>query len=92
MNVLLRTFVGDVEGTTGWTQYLIHHDEDPANVSRLHPTFAAMGTESGRTRTSQPNTQNIPTRGLFTKEIKGCMCTPDDDKYFMVTLDYSALQ
>ena len=92
MNVLLRTFVGDVEGTTGWTQYLIHHDEDPANVSRLHPTFAAMGTESGRTRTSQPNTQNIPTRGLFTKEIKGCLCTPDDDKYYMVTLDYSALQ
>ncbi len=92
MNVLLRTFVGNRECTTGWTQYLIHHKEDPDDISRLHPTFTAMGTESGRTRTSQPNTQNIPTRGLFTKEIKGCLCTPDDDKYYLATLDYSALQ
>lgn len=92
MNVLLRTFVGDREGTTGWTQYLTHHEGDACNVYRMHPNFTAMGTESGRTRTSQPNTQNIPTRGLFTKEIKGCLCTPDDDKYFLTTLDYSALQ
>lgn len=92
VNTLINTFVGDEEGTKGWTQYMIHHPEDPENVYRMHPTFNAMGTESGRTRAGQPNTQNFPTRGLYTKEIKGCVCTPSDDDYYLATLDYSSLQ
>ena len=58
----------------------------------MHPNYMAMGTESGRTRCKNPNMQNVPTRGKFTKEIKACLCTPNDDEYYMVTIDYSSLQ
>lgn len=92
VNTLINTFVGDEEGTKGWTQYMVHHPEDPTAVYRMHPTFNAMGTDSGRTRAGRPNTQNFPTRGLYTKEIKGCVCTPSDDDYYLATLDYSSLQ
>lgn len=89
---LIDSFVGNDEGTKGWSQYLIHHDGDPENVWRMHPSWQAMGTDSGRTRCNSPNMQNTPTRGKFTKEIKDCLCTPDDENYYMVTIDYSALQ
>lgn len=89
---LISSFVGDEAGTKGWSQYLYHHDEDPENVWRMHPNFLAMGTESGRTRCRNPNMQNVPTRGKFTKEIKACLCTPNDEEYYMVTIDFSALQ
>lgn len=89
---LISTFVGDEAGTKGWSQYLVHHDEDPPHVWRMHPDFIAMGTDSGRTRCKNPNMQNVPTRGQFTKEIKSCLCTPDDENYYMVTVDFSALQ
>lgn len=89
---LIDSFVGDREGTKGWSQYLIHHDEDPEDVWRMHPDYSPLGTESGRTRCSKPNMQNVPTRGKFTKEIKQCLCTPNDDEYYMVTVDYSSLQ
>lgn len=89
---LISSFVGDDEGTKGWSQYLIHHPEDPENIWRMHPNYMAMGTESGRTRCRNPNMQNVPTRGKFTKEIKACLCTPNDDEYYMVTIDYSSLQ
>lgn len=92
VTTLVDSFVGDREGTKGWSQYLIHHDGDAENVWRMHPDYFPMGTESGRTRCTKPNMQNVPTRGKFTKEIKQCLCTPDDDEYYMVTVDYSSLQ
>ena len=92
VNTLLNTFVGDEEGTKGWPQYMIHHDFDKPEVYRIHADFFPMGTDTGRTRCTKPNLQNIPTRGLFTKEIKACICTPDDSEYYLVTVDYSALQ
>ena len=90
ITTLLNTFVGDDEGTKGWTQYLTYHPED--NSWRMHCDYFPMGTESGRTRCQKPNLQNIPTRGKFTKEIKGCICTCDDDNYLLATVDYSSLQ
>jgi DNA polymerase I-like protein with 3'-5' exonuclease and polymerase domains len=88
--VILNTFIGDLNESKGWAQYLIYHPED--NTFRMHPNFNAMGTESGRSRCSSPNMQNVPTHGHFAKEVKECLTTPDDDSYVILTVDYSALQ
>lgn len=88
--VMMNAFVGDVEGTKGWSQYLRYHPEDDS--WRMHPDFFAMGTDSGRSRCQKPNMQNTPTRGKYAKAIKRCIITPDDNDYYMVTVDYSALQ
>lgn len=87
--VVLNTFIGDEAGTKGWSQYLEYHDEDKS--WRMHPNFNAMGTESGRSRCSNPNMQNVPTHGVFAREVKECLSVPNDD-YYMVTIDFSALQ
>ena len=92
LNTLINTFVGDEEGTKGWTQYMIHHPEDKPEVWRMHPSFNAMATDTHRTKTSKPNSQNVVSRNLFSKEIKATWCTPDDDEYYLVTCDMSALQ
>lgn len=90
VSVLLNSFVGDDEGTKGWSQYLKYHPEDDSY--RMHASYQAMMTDGGRTKCSNPNMQNTPTRGLFAKEIKSCIATPNDDEYYMVTVDYAALQ
>lgn len=74
----------------GWSQYMVYHPED--NSWRMHASYFSMGTDSGRTRCQKPNLQNTPTRGMFAKDIKKCVCTPDDDNYYLVTIDYSSLQ
>ena len=56
-----------------------------------------MKTDSGRTLCKRPNLQNTPTRnyGLaknFPKMIKSCISTPDNDNYYLVTVDYAALE
>ena len=104
-NTLLNTFVGDEtqnslmadflgendeEGSKGWTQYIQYHKED--GTWRMHPNFLAMMTDSGRSRCNSPNMQQVPTRGKFTDEIKTCLKTPDDENYYLCTVDYSSLQ
>ena len=104
-NTLLNTFVGedtknslmaeflgenDEEGDKGWTQYIQYHKED--GTWRMHPNFLAMMTDSGRSRCNSPNMQQVPTRGKFAKEIKSCLKTPDDENYYLCTVDYSSLQ
>lgn len=90
MNVMINAFVGDVKGTKGWSQYLTYHPEDDS--WRMHPDYFPMGTDSGRTRCQKPNMQNTPTRGKYAKAIKRCLKTPNDNDYYMVTVDYSSLQ
>lgn len=74
----------------GWAQYMTYHPEDGS--WRMHANYQSMGTDSGRTKCQRPNLQNTPTRGMFASDIKKCVCTPDDDRYYLVTLDYSSLQ
>lgn len=106
VSTLLNGFVGDDQqvtnslnlssvddpdaGTKGWPQYMVYHPED--NSWRMHANYFSMGTDSGRTRCKNPNLQNTPTRGLFASDIKKCVCTPNDDEYYLVTIDYSSLQ
>lgn len=87
---ILNGFLGDEAGTKGWPQYIVYHPEDGSY--RMHSNYGCMATESGRTRSAEPNLQNVPTHGLFAKEIKSCLCTPDDDNYYMLTADGSGLQ
>jgi len=87
--VMLNTFIGDKKETKGWSQYLVRHENGEA---LMHPSWGAMGTESGRTRCSAPNMMNVPTHGQFAAEIKACLGVPSDDEYYMVTIDYSGLQ
>ena len=104
-NTLLNTFVGgetqnsmladflgenDEEGDKGWTQYIQYHKED--GTWRMHPNFLVMMTDSGRSRCNSPNMQQVPTRGKFSKEIKSCLKTPNDDEFYLCTVDYSSLQ
>ena len=88
--VILNTFLGDKKGSKGWTQYLRYHEEDDS--WRMHAQFNVMGTETGRSRCSNPNLQNVPTAVAFSKEVKECVSVPDKEDYYLVTLDYSALQ
>ncbi len=104
VSTLLNGFVGEDNDTSnnldlvddndddskGWARYLTYHPED--NSWRMHANYFSMGTDSGRTRCKSPNLQNTPTRGMFAEDIKGCVCTPDDDNYYLVTVDYSSLQ
>ena len=104
VSTLLNGFVGEDNDTSnsldlvdnddddskGWARYLTYHPED--NSWRMHANYFSMGTDSGRTRCKAPNLQNTPTRGKFAEEIKSCVCTPDDDNFYLVTVDYSSLQ
>jgi DNA polymerase I-like protein with 3'-5' exonuclease and polymerase domains len=90
LNVFLKTFVGDAAENTGWRPYIHFHPED--GTYRIHANYTAMGTESGRTRCSNPNLMNIPTHGDLAKEVKKCFCTKNDDEYYIMTVDYAALQ
>lgn len=90
VNVFLKTFIGEKGGGTGWEDAVQYHEEDGSY--RLHAQYYPMGTESGRTRCRAPNLMNIPARGELSKDIKASIATPDDDKYYIVSIDYAALQ
>ena len=58
----------------------------------MHPTFSCMQTDSGRSRCGNPNMQQVPTRGKFSADIKNAIHTPNDDEFYLCTIDYSSLQ
>jgi len=86
---ILQTFIGNQEETKGWTKYYRHHKDGSV---RMHPNFTTMGADTGRSKCKHPNMQNPPAHGEFAANATRMFVTPDDDKYFMVTADYSALQ
>ena len=87
---IFNTYIGEEHGDTGWSALLHHHPED--NSYRVHPNYFPLGTESGRTRCKAPNMMNIPTRGEIAKDVKKFVATPNDEDYYIVTVDFSALQ
>lgn len=52
---------------------------------RIHPSFRAIGTETGRSTSNNPNLQNIPTRSG--PLIRKAFLAPQD--YFIVSKDFS---
>lgn len=57
---------------------------------RIHPFFNANGTETGRWSSSEPNAQNIPSRGPLAKMIKSIFIARPG--YTLIQLDYSQLE
>lgn len=91
-NSVIADFLGhnDEEGSKGWTKMLVYHPEDDS--WRMHPNFRPMYTDSGRSRCTSPNMQQIPSHSNWATKIKRCIVTPNNDEYYMVTIDYSSLQ
>lgn len=91
-NSVIADFLGDndEEGSKGWTKNLVYHSED--NSWRMHPNFLSMFTDSGRSRCTAPNMQQIPSHSDLATKLKKCIITPNNDEYYMATIDYSSLQ
>ena len=91
-NSVVADFLGenDEKGDKGWTKCLVYHPED--NTWRMHPNFRPMYTDSGRSRCTNPNMQQVPTHSDWAVKVKKCIQTPNNDEYYLCTIDYSSLQ
>ena len=93
LNTLMGTFTGyglkNPNDDCGWAACLRQHEDGSV---RMHPTFSCMQTDSGRSRCGNPNMQQVPTRGKFAADIKKAIRTPNDDEYYLCTIDYASLQ
>ena len=84
LETLMKTFVGNKKEGTGFWQYRY-------SDNKLHPTFAVMMADSGRCKCTNPNCQNIPSRGWKAELVRSYFSTPSEDYVFM-SADYSGLQ
>jgi DNA polymerase-1 len=57
---------------------------------RVHTSFNQTGTETGRFSSSNPNLQNIPSRGRYGKRIRGLFVA--DPGHLLVVGDYSQIE
>lgn len=57
---------------------------------RIHPHFNQLGAETGRMSCSEPNLQNIPTRGELGRDIRRCFI-PEAGFEFL-SADYSQIE
>ncbi|MCX6791267.1 MAG: DNA polymerase [Candidatus Gribaldobacteria bacterium] len=57
---------------------------------RIHPHFHQLGTETGRMSCSNPNLQNIPTRGILGQAIRKCFVAQEG--YQLLSADYSQVE
>lgn len=60
---------------------------------KVHSTFDAAGTETGRLASRNPNLQNLtrndPTFDAIGIRVRDIFCSSDWDKYYLVEVDYS---
>lgn len=90
---LLGTYIGEEKENSGLWQYIRKHDD---GTHRIHSTFAVGMADSGRNRSSNPNTQNFPKHGDFPelskyiKAFRSCFTVPKG--YKMLEWDASGLQ
>lgn len=90
----IRTYIGSEEkivdqkkGTikeekTGWLQFIKKH---PDGTNRIHCDFGVCLNETFRCRSSEPNFQNIPTRGEVAPLVKQCLTVPPADMYYITS-------
>jgi len=90
---LYGTYIGNEKDNSGLWQYIKKHDD---GTTRIHTTFAVGMADSGRNRSSNPNTQNFPKHGDFPelskyiKAFRSCFTVPKG--YKMLEWDASGLQ
>lgn len=68
------------EKATGWLQYVKRH---PDGTLRMHCNFGVCTNTTFRCRSSEPNLQNIPTRGKLANMVKQCITTPVASMYYV---------
>lgn len=90
---LYGTYIGNETDKSGLWQYIKKHED---GTDRIHTTFAVGMADSGRNRSSNPNTQNFPKHGDFPelskyiKAFRSCFTVPKG--YKMLEWDASGLQ
>lgn len=92
LDTMLNMFLGALDKNgevTGWQKFIRQHDD---GSYRMHPNFSVMGTSTYRCICREPNLQQLPSSATLAKYAKQCIGTPDNSKFKLVTLDYSALQ
>lgn len=91
---LLSTYIipylgGEVERhTAGKTKTV--HKKGLLLEGRVHTSFNQSGTETGRLSSSNPNLQNIPSRGRYGKRVRGLFIA--DPGHMLVVADYSQIE
>lgn len=68
--------------TTGWLKYARKHED---GSYRMHCNFGVCLNTTFRCRTSEPNLQNLPTRGEIAPYVKQCLTVPPADMYHFTT-------
>lgn len=88
----IRTYIGSEEKSvdqkkgiikeekTGWLQFMKKHSD---GTNRIHCNFGVCLNETFRCRSSEPNFQNIPTRGKIAPLVKQCLTVPPADMYYI---------
>jgi DNA polymerase-1 len=94
LNKLLTTYVipykgGKVKRTTNGK---VRFEERKSLLirGRAHTNFKSHGAETGRFSSSEPNLQNIPSRGEYAKLIRNMFVAPPGHK--LVVADYSQIE
>jgi len=86
---LQKTFLGKIsDSSLGWRKYVV---QDKDGRYKIHCSYKSMLMASHRNGCSNPNYQQIPSSSLGAEYFKKIISVPDD-KYFLVTLDYSSFQ
>jgi DNA polymerase-1 len=60
------------------------------NDKRIHPRLHQLGAATGRMSCSEPNLQNIPTKGKLGREIRKCFVA--EKGFLFISADYSQIE
>lgn len=80
----------EIDADNGWLTLIKYHPED--NSYRLHPNHNFMGTATTRDACTNPNLQQLTSKGDFAEPVLRNMWVKDPEKVVMLTADYSSLQ